>query len=91
MHPSDVQRVVDALDMLLDSGNTVVVAEHDIPVAASADWVIDLGPVAGPDGGAVVAQGTPDSVADADTPTAGYLRRYAAGRPLLDASKDTRR
>ncbi|MER6851300.1 excinuclease ABC subunit UvrA [Streptomyces flaveolus] len=91
LHPSDIQRVVDALDMLLDSGNTVVVAEHDIPVAASADWVIDLGPGAGPDGGAVVAQGTPGAVAGADTPTAGYLRRYAAGLPLLDASEDARR
>ncbi|QFG23609.1 ATP-binding cassette domain-containing protein [Actinomadura sp. WMMB 499] len=83
LHPSDVQRVVDALDALLDSGNTVVVAEHDIPVAASADWVIDLGPGAGPDGGAVVAAGTPDAVAAAGTPTARYLRRYAAGLPLL--------
>ncbi|WP_328594530.1 excinuclease ABC subunit UvrA [Actinomadura macrotermitis] len=83
LHPSDVQRVVDALDVLLDSGNTVVVAEHDIPVAASADWVIDLGPGAGPDGGAVVAEGTPDAVAAADTPTAGFFRRYAAGLPLL--------
>ncbi|MFH8520164.1 excinuclease ABC subunit UvrA [Streptomyces gelaticus] len=91
LHPSDIQRVVDALDMLLDSGNTVVVAEHDIPVAASADWVIDLGPGAGPNGGAVVAQGTPDTVAGANTPTAGYLRRYAAGLPLLDASEDARR
>ncbi|MEV7183598.1 excinuclease ABC subunit UvrA [Kitasatospora sp. NPDC093102] len=91
LHPSDVQRVVDALDLLLDSGNTVVVAEHDIPVAASADWVIDLGPGAGPDGGAVVAQGTPDTVAAADTPTAGYLRRYAAGLPLLDAAQDAQR
>lgn len=50
LHPSDIQRVVDALDVLLDLGNTVVMAEHDIPVAASADWVIDLGPGAGPDG-----------------------------------------
>ncbi|WP_436771220.1 excinuclease ABC subunit UvrA [Yinghuangia sp. YIM S09857] len=83
LHPSDIQRVVDALDMLLDSGNTVVVAEHDIPVAASADWVIDLGPGAGPDGGTVVAQGAPEAVAGADTPTAEYLRRYAAGLPLL--------
>ncbi|MGW2259078.1 excinuclease ABC subunit UvrA [Streptomyces sp. NPDC001780] len=91
LHPSDIQRVVDALDMLLDSGNTVVVAEHDIAVAASADWVIDLGPGAGPNGGAVVAQGTPGTVAGADTPTAGYLRRYAAGLPLLDASEDARR
>ncbi|KAB2340654.1 excinuclease ABC subunit UvrA [Actinomadura rudentiformis] len=84
LHPSDIQRVVDALDVLLDSGNTVVVAEHDIPVAASADWVIDLGPGAGPDGGAVVAEGTPDTVATADTPTAVFFRRHAAGLPLLE-------
>ncbi|MFF5257770.1 excinuclease ABC subunit UvrA [Actinomadura viridis] len=91
LHPSDIQRVVDALDVLLDSGNTVVVAEHDIPVAASADWVIDLGPGAGPDGGAVVAEGTPDTVAAADTPTAGFLRRYAAGLPLLGSREGARR
>ncbi|GAA1536743.1 excinuclease ABC subunit UvrA [Actinomadura kijaniata] len=91
LHPSDVQRVVDALDVLLDSGNTVVVAEHDIPVAASADWVIDLGPGAGPDGGAVVAEGAPDTVAAADTPTAGFLRRFAAGLPLLEAREGARR
>ncbi|WP_326822913.1 hypothetical protein [Streptosporangium sp. NBC_01756] len=86
LHPSDIQRVVDALDVLLDSGNTVVMAEHDIPVAASADWVIDLGPGAGPDGGAVVAEGTPDAVATADTPTAGFFRRYALWTPLGSVS-----
>ncbi|TDC21604.1 excinuclease ABC subunit UvrA [Streptomyces sp. 8K308] len=91
LHPSDVQRVVDALDTLLDSGNTVVVAEHDIPVAASADWLIDLGPGAGPAGGAVVAAGTPAGVAKADTPTAGFLRRHAAGLPLLTAGEDPTR
>ncbi|MFD0852603.1 excinuclease ABC subunit UvrA, partial [Actinomadura adrarensis] len=89
LHPSDIQRMVDALDVLLDSGNTVVIAEHDIPVAASADWVIDLGPGAGPDGGTVVAEGTPDTVAKADTPTARYFRRYAAGLPLLEAKEGT--
>jgi excinuclease ABC subunit A len=83
LHPSDIQRMVDAFDVLLDSGNTVVIAEHDIPVAATADWVIDLGPGAGRDGGAVVAEGTPDDVAAADTPTATFFRRYAAGEPLL--------
>ncbi|MFD5899472.1 MULTISPECIES: excinuclease ABC subunit UvrA [unclassified Streptomyces] len=88
LHPSDIQRMVDAFDLLLDSGNTVVVAEHDIPVAASADWVIDLGPGAGPDGGAVVAAGTPEEVAGADTPTAGFFRRYAAGLPLLGEPGD---
>ncbi|MEW1845439.1 excinuclease ABC subunit UvrA [Nonomuraea angiospora] len=91
LHPSDIQRVVDAFDVLLDSGNTVVVAEHDIPVAASADWLLDLGPGAGPDGGAVVAEGPPDTVATADTPTAVFLRRYAAGLPLLETREGTRR
>ncbi|TDB80389.1 excinuclease ABC subunit UvrA [Actinomadura sp. KC216] len=91
LHPSDVQRMVDALDTLLDSGNTVVVAEHDIPVAASADWVIDLGPGAGPDGGTIVAEGTPDTVATTGTPTAGYLRRYSEGRPLLEVREDAPR
>ncbi|MGW0006025.1 ABC transporter [Nocardia grenadensis] len=84
LHPSDVQRVVDALDALLDSGNTVVVAEHDIAVAAAADWLIDLGPGAGPNGGRIVAAGPPDIVSAADTSTAGFLRRYAAGLPLLE-------
>lgn len=88
LHPSDIQRMVDAFDLLLDSGNTVVVAEHDIPVAASADWVIDLGPGAGPDGGAVVAAGSPEEVAGADTPTAGFFLRYAAGLPLLGEPGD---
>lgn len=83
LHPADVQRLVDALDVLLDSGNTVVVAEHDIPVAASADWVIDLGPGAGAAGGTVQAEGTPEDVAGAGTPTSEYLRRFAAGQPLL--------
>jgi excinuclease ABC subunit A len=88
LHPSDIQRMVDAFDVLLDSGNTVVVAEHEIPVAATADWVIDLGPGAGRDGGSVVAEGTPDDIAGADTPTAGFFRSYAAGEPLLGEPVD---
>jgi excinuclease ABC subunit A len=83
LHPADTQRLVDAFDVLLDAGNTVVVAEHDIPVAASADWVVDLGPGAGAAGGRVVAVGTPEDIAASDTPTARYLRRFAAGEPLL--------
>ncbi|ALM36684.1 MULTISPECIES: hypothetical protein [Streptomyces] len=85
LHPSDVQCMVEALDTLLDSGSTVVVAEHDIALAASADWMIDLGPGAGPEGGRVIAQGTPQTVARTGHPTAAFLRRYAAGLPLLGA------
>lgn len=74
LHPADVQRIVDAFDSLLDDGNTVVVAEHDLHLAAGADWVIELGPGAGDHGGRIVAQGPPERVRDADTPTGGYLR-----------------
>ena len=88
LHPSDIQRMVNAFDVLLDSGNTVVIAEHDIPVAASADWVIDLGPGAGSAGGSVVAEGTPDDISAADTPTAAFFRRYVAGEPLLGDPAD---
>jgi excinuclease ABC subunit A len=85
LHPSDVQRMVNALDVLLGSGNTVVIAEHDIPVSAAADWVIDLGPGAGRDGGSVIAEGTPDEVSAAHTSTATFLRKYLSGERLLDA------
>ena len=73
LHPADVQRLVEALDVLLDAGNTVIVAEHDLHLAARADWIIDLGPGAGPAGGKVVAAGTPAEVAGTGTKTATYL------------------
>ncbi|PWI05419.1 excinuclease ABC subunit A [Streptomyces sp. NWU339] len=74
LHPADVQRLVEALDVLIDAGNTVVVAEHDLHLAARADWIIDLGPGAGPAGGRVVATGTPADLVTADTKTARYLQ-----------------
>jgi excinuclease ABC subunit A len=69
---------VDLLDAqlhrLVDAGNTVVVAEHDMRVVAGSDWVIDLGPGAGDDGGCVVAAGTPRAVSRAKgSRTAPYL------------------
>lgn len=83
--------MVDAFDVLLGSSSTVVVAEHGISVAASVDWLFDLGRGAGPDGGAVVAEGPPDTVAAADTATAVFLRRYAVGLPLLETWEGRRR
>jgi excinuclease ABC subunit A len=74
---------VDLLDCqlhrLVDAGNTVVVAEHDMRMVAGADWVIDLGPGAGSDGGRVVAVGPPEKVACAEhSRTAPYLaKRFA--------------
>lgn len=75
LHPADVERLERQLHQLVDAGNTVVVAEHDMGVVAGADWVIDLGPGAGDDGGRIVAQGPPEKVVRSPTSrTAPYLR-----------------
>jgi len=77
LHPSDVERLIAQLDGLVESGNTVIVVEHDMRVAAASDWVIDMGPGAGEKGGQVVAQGTPKEVAGAEAScTADYLKEY---------------
>jgi excinuclease ABC subunit A len=69
------------LEGLVDSGNTVVVIEHDMHVIAESDWVIDMGPGAGDEGGAVVASGTPNEVAEVRrSKTAPYLATALSGR-----------
>src|SRR3984893_4294007 len=65
LHPSDVERLVAHLDGLVESGNTVIVVEHDMRVVAASDWIIDIGPGAGEEGGRVVASGHPAEVARA--------------------------
>ena len=62
LHPRDTERLIKSIRRLLDQGNTVLVVEHDANVIRAADWVVDLGPGAGPDGGTVVAMGTPAEV-----------------------------
>jgi excinuclease ABC subunit A len=77
LHPADVELLVAQLHRLVDAGNTVVVAEHDMGVVAGADHVIDLGPGGGDDGGTVVATGTPRQVAAVKgSRTAPYLAKY---------------
>ena len=63
LHPADVDKLMAQLNALVDAGNTVIVAEHDMRVAAASDWLIDMGPGAGDRGGRVVARGTPAQVA----------------------------
>jgi excinuclease ABC subunit A len=77
LHPADVERLVIQLGGLVRAGNTVIVVEHDMRVVAASDWVIDIGPGAGEEGGRVVACGTPDRVAAARrSRTAPYLARF---------------
>ena len=65
LHPADVDRLMAQLEGLVDSGNTVIVVEHDMRVVAQSDWVMDIGPGAGAAVGRVVAAGTPGQVAKA--------------------------
>jgi excinuclease ABC subunit A len=77
LHPSDVETLMLQLDGLVESGNTVIVVEHDMRVVAGSDWVIDIGPGAGDEGGRIVAEGTPASVARAaGSRTAPFLARF---------------
>jgi excinuclease ABC subunit A len=79
LHLHDVRTLIKVLDRLVDAGHTVVVIEHNIDLIKRADWVIDMGPEGGPDGGHVVAAGTPEHVAETDTHTGRFLRE-AVGR-----------
>ena len=79
LHLADVEQLLGLLDKLVDLGKSVIVIEHHQAVMAHADWIIDLGPGAGYDGGRVVFAGTPAQlVADAKTLTGQYLARYVA-------------
>jgi excinuclease UvrABC ATPase subunit len=80
LHLADVENLLGLLDRLVDSGRTVVVVEHHQAVMAHADWIIDLGPGAGHDGGRVVFEGTPaDLVAARSTITGEHLAAYVGG------------
>jgi excinuclease ABC subunit A len=75
LHFDDVRKLLDVLQRLVDSGNSVIVIEHNLDVIKTADWIIDLGPEGGPDGGKLVAQGTPEQVARAKgSHTGRYLK-----------------
>ena len=81
LHPSDVEKLLRQLDSLVEAGNTVVVVEHDVRVVASSDWVIDIGPGAGDEGGRVVAAGPPAEVAEVKaSKTAPYLKQFLEGK-----------
>lgn len=77
LHLANVEQLLTMLDRLVDGGQSVIVIEHHQAVMAHADWIIDLGPGAGHDGGQVVFEGTPaDLVADASTLTGRHLAAY---------------
>ncbi|MGW3789161.1 ATP-binding cassette domain-containing protein [Micromonospora chokoriensis] len=85
LHLADVDQLLALLDRMVDAGNTVIVIEHHQAVMAHANWIVDLGPGAGHDGGRIVFTGTPaDLVAHGDTLTATHLREYVTEPAAVD-------
>ncbi|MCX6091928.1 MAG: ATP-binding cassette domain-containing protein, partial [Candidatus Bipolaricaulota bacterium] len=81
LHAADVHRLLEVLHRLVESGNTVIVIEHNLDVIKTADWIVDLGPEGGDGGGAVVATGTPEEVVGV---AESYTGQYLA--PILKAA-----
>ncbi|NQD40432.1 ATP-binding cassette domain-containing protein, partial [Glutamicibacter halophytocola] len=79
LHMADVQNLLGLLDEMVDEGNTVIVIEHHLAVVAHADWVIDLGPGAGHEGGQIVFEGTAEALAASGTLTGIHLKQYSDG------------
>jgi excinuclease ABC subunit A len=77
LHFADIKKLLAVLNALVDAGNTVIVVEHNLDVLKSADWIIDLGPEGGEEGGRVIAEGTPEQVSRVkESYTGRYLREY---------------
>jgi excinuclease ABC subunit A len=76
LHFHDIAKLLDVLHKLVDSGNTIVIIEHNLDVIKTADWIIDLGPEGGDRGGEIIAAGTPEQVAKVTKSYTGqYLRK----------------
>jgi excinuclease ABC subunit A len=82
LHFDDIRKLLKVLHSLVDQGNTVVVIEHNLDVIKTADWVIDIGPEAGADGGMIVAEGTPEDVAEGVESRELRVEREATDAPL---------
>ena len=87
LHFADVEKLLQVLHRLVDTGNTVLVIEHNLDVIKTADWVIDLGPGGGTRGGLVIGEGTPEAIAAIPGSATGeYLARVLRGEPLVPLS-----
>ncbi len=91
LHFEDIRKLLDVLQRLVDTGNTVLVIEHNLDVIKTADWIIDLGPEGGDHGGAIVSVGTPEDIAaDPASHTGRFLQEVLAGLPFAAAASSRR-
>jgi excinuclease ABC subunit A len=86
LHFEDINKLLGVLGRLVDQGNSVIVIEHNLDVIKTADWIVDMGPEGGSGGGTVVAEGTPEEVAQVDASHTGrFLKEVLAGRSRFPA------
>ena len=76
LHMADVDKLIGVLKRLVDAGNTVIVVEHNLDLMAQADWIVDMGPEGGANGGRVVAAGTPETLTSTNTHTGRALKAH---------------
>ncbi len=89
LHFADIQKLLEVLTKLRDSGNTLIVIEHNLEMIKCADWLIDLGPEGGAKGGELIAEGPPELVAEcAEGHTARYLKKYLEAAPVPSLAKE---
>ncbi|MDH4248488.1 MAG: hypothetical protein OEW39_11815, partial [Deltaproteobacteria bacterium] len=81
LHFEDTERLIGVLTQLVAGGNSVMVIEHNLELVKCADWVVDMGPEGGPEGGRIIAQGTPEDLLEhqMESQTAKYLLPYLTG------------
>ncbi len=84
LHRHDVKRLLEVLQRIVDRGHSIVVIEHNLDVLKSADWILEVGPDAGAQGGRIVAEGTPEEIAKFDTATSPFLREALGVCHLID-------
>jgi excinuclease ABC subunit A len=86
LHFADIEKLLEVLQRLVDSGNTVLVIEHNLDVIKQADWIVDLGPEGGEAGGEVIATGTPEQVAEVEESHTGQFLRAVLAEPAAAAA-----
>ena len=87
LHFQDVRMLVNVIQMLVEKGNTVIVIEHNLDLIKAADWVIDLGPEGGDGGGQIIAEGTPEEVAEVKESYTGKFLKEELDRVKIPAEK----
>ncbi|MDP4879194.1 MAG: ATP-binding cassette domain-containing protein, partial [Opitutales bacterium] len=87
LHRADVKRLIGVLQSLVEAGNSLIVIEHNLDILKVADWIVELGPEAGAAGGQIIAEGTPEQIAETDCVTATYLREALGGTTSVSSAE----